>query len=219
MTDLIVLGAGGSAGAIVELVEALNAGGEKFRLRGFLDDDPTRHGSRRFGIEVLGGMEKAASLDAHFIVGVASHHRPYSRVTIAGRSGVEKERFVTLVHPLASISPRAAIGAGVLIFAFCAVSDGSRVEDHAYLSSFSFVGHDATVGRGATMAPRASLHGGSRLGPCAYAGSHSAVREGVSVGEGAVVGMGSIVMREVAPRITVIGNPARQLIGRVTPGP
>jgi sugar O-acyltransferase (sialic acid O-acetyltransferase NeuD family) len=198
------------------MIDALNAQGGEWRLKGFLDDDPARKGTKVFDYSVLGSTADAASIDAMFAVGVASHHRPYSRIEIADRSGLPAERFATLVHPLASVSRRASVGRGALIFPFAVVCDSSTVEDHAYLSSFAFIGHHSAVGRGATLAPRASLHGGSRLSSAAYAGSHSVIREGITVGEGAIVGMGSIVMRDVAPGITVIGNPARQLIGRVS---
>jgi sugar O-acyltransferase (sialic acid O-acetyltransferase NeuD family) len=216
--DLIVLGAGGSAGATVDLVEALNDSAPRWRIRGFLDDSPEKTGTSVFGIPVLGTIDTASSIgDAMFVIGVASYRRLYGRVDVAERANVPRERFVTLIHPLASVSPRASIGYGVLIFPLAVVCDGATVDNHAYLSSFCFVGHGASVGCGATMAPRSSLHGSSRLGRCAYAGSHSAIKELVSVGEAAIVGMGSVVMRDVDPRSTVVGNPARQLIRHKKP--
>jgi sugar O-acyltransferase (sialic acid O-acetyltransferase NeuD family) len=210
MRDIVVLGAGGSAGAIAELIDSLNAVELQWRLRGFLDDDPKKAGTTLFGAPVLGRVDDAALIsDAAFVVGVASYHRPYGRAEMAARPGLSHEQFATLIHPQATVSINARVGAGVLVFPYAVVSDGATVEDFAYLSPFCFVGHDAIVGYGAIMAPRSSLHGRSRLGASAYAGSHSALKEGLSVGEGAVLGMGAIVIHDVAPGAVVAGNPAR----------
>lgn len=43
----------------------------------------------------------------------------------------------------------------------------------------------------------------------AWIGAASIIMKGVTVGEGAVVGMGSVVTRDVAPYTIVAGNPAR----------
>ena len=212
MRDIVVLGAGGSAGAIADLIDSLNAVELQWRLCGFLDDDLAKAGTTLFGAPVRNRMHDIASVrEALFVVGVASYRRPRGRAELAARPGLPPERFATLVHPLASVSPNAKVGAGVLVFSYAVVCDGAIVGDHAYLSSFSFVGHDAVVGAAATMAPRSSLLGGSRLGASAYAGSHSVLKEGLSVGEGAVLGMGAVVTHDVPPGVVVAGNPARAI--------
>ena len=43
----------------------------------------------------------------------------------------------------------------------------------------------------------------------AWIGARSIILKGVTIGEGAVVGMGSVVTRDVPPRVVVGGNPAR----------
>jgi sugar O-acyltransferase (sialic acid O-acetyltransferase NeuD family) len=212
--DLVIVGAGRSAGAIVWMVNELNHASPRWRLRGFLDDDLARKGTEVFGFPVLGPTAAAAELgDARFVIGVAHYRRPFARAEIVARLNLPRERFATLVHPSASVAPQAHVGVGVLAFHYVLISDGASVGDHAYLSAYCLVAHDAVVGDGATMAARSSLLGGSRLGPSAYAGGHCVIRDGITVGEGAVVGLGGVVVWDVAPRATVIGNPARPIPG------
>lgn len=65
---------------------------------------------------------------------------------------------------------------------------------------------------------------GVRICQGAWIGARSIILKGVTIGAGAVVGMGSVVTRDVAPRTIVAGNPARLIraIDEVTtrePGP
>jgi len=48
-----------------------------------------------------------------------------------------------------------------------------------------------------------------RIGNDVWIGGGSIVLPGVSIGDGAVIGAGSVVTRDVAPRCIVAGNPAR----------
>lgn len=49
----------------------------------------------------------------------------------------------------------------------------------------------------------------TRIGRGAFIGVHCVVLPGVTIGERAIVGAGSIVTRDVPPRVTVAGVPAR----------
>ena len=212
MRDLIVLGAGGSGGAIIDLIADLNAVSPAWRLRGFLDDDARRHGTDFLGKPILGSIDAARDIsDASFVVGVASYERPYSRAEIVARLALPSERYVSLIHPSASVSPSAELGVGLLVFQFVTIANAARVGDNTYASAYCLVSHHVQVGAGVSMAPRVSLFGGSQLGKSVYAGGHAIVKNGVKVGDGAVLGMGAVVVRDVPPDVTVTGNPARQI--------
>lgn len=54
------------------------------------------------------------------------------------------------------------------------------------------------------------------IGDGAYIGTGAVIKQGtpdrpLRIGAGAVVGMGAVVTRDVAPGMTVVGNPARPL--------
>jgi sugar O-acyltransferase (sialic acid O-acetyltransferase NeuD family) len=214
---LVILGAGGSAGDIVWTIDEINRASERWELRGFLDDDPDKHGGSVCGYPILGSFAMADEHgDARFIVGVAHYLRPMARREIVQRLGLPPERYATLLHPMASVSPHASVGAGTLVFQNAVVCHGATVGAHVFVSHQCVVSHDAVVEDFATLASGAILCGGSRLSAAAYAGARAVIKDGVVVGSGAVAGLGSAVFHDVAPGGVVVGNPARAVPSRAS---
>jgi sugar O-acyltransferase (sialic acid O-acetyltransferase NeuD family) len=212
MRDLVIIGAGGSAAEIVGIVEAVNAIEPAFSLLGFLDDSPAKQGSSVCNLPVLGTSHLAADMnDAQLVLGIAHYRRPRCRADLAARLGLPSDRFATLVHPSAMVSKSATLGCGTIVFPFAMISPGASIGDHAFIAPYCHVSHDAIVEDSATMAAGSMLCGGSRLCTAAYMGARSVLMDGVCVGAEAVVGIGGIVIRDVAPNTVVVGNPAKPI--------
>jgi len=99
------------------------------------------------------------------------------------------------IHPAARIGRRFFIdhGMGVLI--------GETAE----------VGDDVTLYKGVTLGGT-SLGGGKRhptIGDNVVVGTNASVLGAITVGEGSRIGAGSVVVRDVPPRSTVVGIPGR----------
>ena len=111
----------------------------------------------------------------------------------------------------------ARIGDGVEIGANCtvvrAVLDETVVEDHVKTDDHVHIAHNVRVGAGTLIAAGAVLSGSVEIGKNVWIGPNATVIDYVSVGDGAQVGLGSVVVRDVDPGITVLGNPARKLAG------
>lgn len=81
------------------------------------------------------------------------------------------------------------------------------------------VGHDAIIGAGTTIAPMSSVGGYVTVGENVKMGQGVLIKPRLTIGDGAVIGMGAVVIRDVAPDVTVAGNPAMELLKRhKTPG-
>ena len=70
-----------------------------------------------------------------------------------------------------------------------------------------------------TFAPRVSCSGRIVIEDDAYIGTGAVLKQGTSdnpltIGKGAVIGMGAIVIKDVPPGVTVVGNPAAPLVKR-----
>ncbi|GJD50833.1 Putative acetyltransferase EpsM [Methylobacterium crusticola] len=205
---LIILGTGGNALDILDLVES-RAGA--WRAVGFLDDAKPP-GTRIAGLPVLGAIAGAQDFPGHaFVNAIGSEASHRDRLGIVARTGLPDERFATLVHAGASVSSRAVLGAGTCVHHGATIGGNVRVGAHVGIGPGVIVGHDGVVGDGAMLAPGCIVSGFVRLGRACYVGAGASVRQRVAVGDGALVGLGAVVLRDVPPGATVVGNPARPL--------
>lgn len=75
--------------------------------------------------------------------------------------------FSTYIHPTASVSPLATIGAGCFIGPHCVIAGDAILGRCVTVNIGSFVGHDATVGDLAVIGPGTSVCGGAVIGVAA----------------------------------------------------
>lgn len=210
-SPLVILGTGGNAYDVLDVVEAINAASPTWAVAGFLDD-ARPPGSRHLGLEVLGPLHEAGRLVGHSFVNAIGSDRSFRRLPeILAATGLPSDRFATLVHPDASVSARARLGRGVAVNHGVTVGGGARIGDHVTLCPGSIVGHDATIEDYTLVAPGAVISGSVHVRRGCYIGARAVIRQQLRIGEGSLVGMGAVVVREVAAGAVVVGNPARSM--------
>lgn len=209
---LVVVGAGGLGRETVEAIRALNAAGACWRLAGYLDDEPARHGALVDGVPVLGGLDMLGSMPGVSVVVCTGRPGNYvSRPRLVERLGLPPERYATIVHPTASVSSTSRIGPGSVLLAHTVLTAAVTVGSHVAVMPHVVLTHDDAVGDFATIASGARLGGDVHVGRCAYVGAGALVREQRSVGAGSLVGMGAVVTRDIPPHQVWAGVPAHYL--------
>lgn len=209
---IVILGIGGNALDILDIIEAVNAQAPTWTVAGFLDD-ARPPGSEYFGLAILGPLCDAIRRPGHWFVNAIGSDRSYQdRPEILASTGLAPDRFATLVHPSASVSARARLGRGTCVNFGASVGGGVVIGDHVTLGPGCIVGHDAAIEDCAVVAPGAVISGGVHLGRSCYIGARAAIRQRLRIGEKSLIGMGAVVVREVLAGATVVGNPARLLV-------
>jgi sugar O-acyltransferase (sialic acid O-acetyltransferase NeuD family) len=207
--DLLVVGAGGFARETVEAVRAVNARRPTWRLRGLLDDSTALHGSEVGGVPVIGPIELVHVHSAARIVLTTGRPDNYvSRPLIAARLGLPDERYATIVHPSATVGVTCSVGAGSVLLAHVDLTADVAVGRHVAVMPQVVLPHDARVDDFATLASGVRIGGACHVAEGAYIGAGVCVREHLTVGARALVGMGSLVTRNVPSERLWMGSPA-----------
>ncbi len=181
--DLVIIGTGGSAYDVLDIVEAINAAAPTWRVAGFLDDGRLA-GSQHLGYPILGPLGAAARLEGVCFINVIGSDRSYrQRPGIIASTGLPARRFATLVHPAAAVSSRARLGHGVYVNHGVTIAGGVTVGDHVSICPGGIVGHDSVIDDLAILAPGAVVSGFVHVGRASYIGARSVIRQHVNVAQ------------------------------------
>jgi sugar O-acyltransferase (sialic acid O-acetyltransferase NeuD family) len=211
---VVLLGAGGFAREVVELIEAANGAVPKFEVLGYLVD--AAHGAPGTVVgdrPILGDFDWLAGRagDVRAIAAVGAPALKRRMVAAAAEHGVG---FATVVHPGVVRGRRVRLGDGVILAAGCVLTTDIEIGDHAHVNLGCTVGHDVRLEPFVTVSPGAHLSGNVVLEEGCFIGTGANIIERRRVGRWAVVGAASGVMTDVPANSTVVGIPARVLTMR-----
>lgn len=209
---LLLIGSGGLALDVLSIIDAINEHEQRWKVVGFLDDNPAKHGGVRGGVPVLGPVEAAADFpDARVVTCISGPESHFVRAEIVDRLRFEPERYGTLIHPQAQLAPHCDVGHGSIVFAGATVTAPLPVGSHVILRPNVVVSHEDEIEDYVSIGAGAVLAGHVTIKKSAYVGAGSSIRGYITIGEGALVGMGAAVLNDVGPFEVWVGNPARYL--------
>ena len=206
MEELILIGAGGHA---KDVCDAARAQGRS--VVGFVDDDRTLWGTEVVGLPVLGGFEWLSGRSAVAIIAVGA---PDAKQRIDARLRDAGVRIApAVVHPAATISPRALVEDGAVILAGAIVQPDARVRRHAFVHTASSISHDVVVEPYASLHPGVQIGGEATLEEGCFIGMAAAILPRIRIGSWTTVGAGAVVIVDLPSRVTAVGVPARVIRG------
>lgn len=214
MIDIVILGAGGHARELADIVRACIDDGAQWNLVGFLDDDASKHGHELTEGPVLGGMawlEGRATGNLRAVVGIGG---PKSRRRVVMQARERDLQFVSLIHPTASLTRHIAFAEGVVVTAGCVLTNSISIGEHTHVNRCTTIGHDCNVGAYVHLAPGVVLSGNVTVEDGCDIGTRAAIIQGLRIGADTIVGAGAVVVRDLPARCTAVGVPARVISTR-----
>lgn len=214
-----MVGAAGLGREIVEAIRVMNSQRATWDLVGFLDDDRALEGTSVAGLPVLGPVDAVTDHpDAHLVLAVGNASNVFARARLVSHLALEPDRYATVIHPAAALSPSTAVGPGTVILAGVVATADVEIGPHVVLMPQVLLTHDDRVGDYATVAGGAKLAGRVNVEQGAFLGAGSMVREYTTIGAWAVVGMGAVVTHDVPSGEVWTGCPARFVRAVDVPG-
>ena len=207
--NLVILGAGGHAREVLDVIDAINAVKPSFEILGFIvDPDFQKPGTLINEVPVLGYFDwlekkqdrvKAVLWDRIFC--------PRFRVVQkALQAGIE---FVNLIHPDALLTRWVTLGSGVMITAGCILTNQITIGNHVHLNRQANISHDNRLEDFVTVSPGVNLSGNVTLKQGSFIGTGASIIEGKTVGAWSRVGAGAAVIEDIPDNVTAVGVPAK----------
>lgn len=88
--------------------------------------------------------------------------------------------------------------------------DDTTIRRGAKIDNACFISHNVCIGEDTFIVGETIMFGGSTVGDKAFISGNSTVRNKVRIENEAMIGMGSVVTKDIGKGVTVMGNPARK---------
>jgi sugar O-acyltransferase (sialic acid O-acetyltransferase NeuD family) len=203
MEDLFIFPFNGNA------LEALSCLQGQYNFLGFIDDTPEKQGLNPLGFHVYGRGMLKKNTEARVLAVPGSPTSYRMRKQIIAGLELPGERWATLIHPSASVSPLARIGRNVLVMAGVVITSNGVIGDHVCVLPNSVLHHDSVIGDYTLIGSNVTVAGNTSIGGECYIGSGTSIINGIQIADGCLVGMGSNVIRSLTGNSKAVGNPAR----------
>jgi len=207
LNRIVIWGASGHARVVTDIIRLKG----DYTVIGFIDDiNPERSGEQFCAARILGGKEVLHDLFAsgvrfaNIAVGNCSVRLKIAELLI--KHGFQ---LVSAIHPKAIIAQDATIGSGSVVVGGSVINSGVFLGACTIINTGATVDHDCILGDGVHVGPGAHLGGWVVIGRAAWLGLGALVRDRVRIGAGSIIGMGSVVVRDVPENVLVYGTPAR----------
>lgn len=158
----------------------------------------------RAGTRIEQGTGKALGfISPHAVIGEPPEHRDYRWKAL---SNTERAFYAPLISTSAIVEAFVTVDAGI--------ESSTVIGARTMLMKHCHVGHDAIVGEDCNIAPGVMIGGHVVISRRVKVGMGAMIRPRIKIGEGAIIGMGTVVVKDVPPGETWAGNPARRIENR-----
>lgn len=208
MKPVVVLGAGGFAREVADIIRDLGPEGG-YRMVGFVDRDGQRRGEVLNDSPILGALEDVPDLDDLCGVLGSGDIEPRRRQI----AEIDSQGLGTpnLIHPSVIMSPFVNMGRGNVLCAGAIFTNSITIGDFVLFNLGVTIGHDCIIGSNVVFSPGAHVSGWCVVQDECYIGTGAVLLPHVTIGSGSVVGAGAVVTKDVEPGTTVVGMPARPI--------
>lgn len=192
MKNVVILGAGGHAHVVADVVSA-----EGNNVVAFLDDDLSQNDSSG----PIDDYKKYSNCE--FIIGIGDSiaRQRLSKLNL---------QWHTAIHPSAVVSPSATLEEGTVVMPRAVVNARAKIGKHCIVNTGSIVEHDNVIEDFVHISVGAKLGGTVRIGKNTMIGIGSIIKNNISICGDVIIGAGATVVDNIDEKGTYVGTPAKK---------
>ena len=181
---------------------------------GFLDDDRKLWGQEINDAPVLGSTTEERYLDligkdCEAFVAITQPTRRQQLVAMLHEQ--KRVRPINAIHPSAMIATSATLGHGNLVNAGVILGIDTILGNDCILHTRATIEHGTVIKDSVQLGAASVVGTGATLHDKVFVGAGATIIAEVEIGPGASIGAGSVVLANVKPGKTVLGNPAKPI--------
>ena len=208
MTKILIIGAGGYGRELLQWIKDINEVKPTWQIAGFLDDNLNALDGIECDYPMLGRVSDwQPADDEEFALAIGA---PRTKEKIVASMKERGAVFATVIHPTATLTQFSKYGEGLVMFPQSKLSVNSSVGDFVTILS-SGIGHDVEIGDYTTVSGACSILRNAKIGKRVFLAANVAISNDIVIGDDAYIGIGSIVIKDVAAGQKTFCNPARVL--------
>jgi len=213
MQSIVILGAGGFGREVLDILIAQNKISKKWKILGFLDENPELEGKVLNGYPVLGSFEWLSKANTEGVRVVCAIGDNISKKKVVEKAISLGLKFANVVHPTAVITDFVTLGEGVIICAGCILTNQITIGNHVIINLDVTIGHDTTIEGFCTLAPGVHISGRNKIGEGTNIGTGAVTIQGITIGRWSVIGAGAVVVGDIPDKVVAVGVPAKPIKG------
>jgi len=119
------------------------------------------------------------------------------------------KNLISVISKRAYVGRDVSLGKGVFVAHNAHIGILSAINDFSVINTNASIDHECKVGLASTIAPGAVLCGKVTIGDNSWIGANASVKENISIVDNVIIGMGSIVIKDIDEEGTYVGCPAK----------
>lgn len=171
---IVIIGAAGQGADILEILNHYKI----FNVVGFID---IKYGilEKYCDLPIIGNddiIPNLKSMGINNVVVAALWLKGYKKIKNIFQKCINSSlSFPTIIHPTATVSPKAKIGSGCQIFSNVVIGAYSNIGNGCVLTSGAIISHDSCIGDFSFIAPSANLAGNVQIGKYCVIGMNASI--------------------------------------------
>lgn len=203
--SIFIYGASGHGKVIIDIVEKEG----RYKIAGFLDDNPELVGKEFCGYPIVGGFEMLKKESRHSSALILAVGDNSTRKELWERVKPLGYELIYTVHPSVQIGKDVLIGSGTVVMANVVINSGARIGENVIINTGATVDHDCLIGDYVHISPGTHVGGNVEIGELAHIGIGVSIIPNTRLGKGIIIGAGAVVVEDITHYVTAVGVPAK----------